>query len=86
MTLRTRLIEAGAEAIADLPYDTLELRNWGQEGVADPYRIVSEAALDAVLAVLTESADEWERAGWEFPALGNIDRLLAVLQGEPDGS
>jgi hypothetical protein len=45
-------------------------------------------ALDAVLAVLSESADEWvDAAGKEtgfYPHGFVIDGLLAVLQGEPD--
>lgn len=41
--------EAVADAIADLPYDTLELRNWGSESVADPYRIVARAAISALI-------------------------------------
>lgn len=80
--LRADLIEAGADAVVGLPYDTLELRNWGEESVADPYRIVSQACLDTFLTTLADRADEWERAGWEFPALGNIERLVAVLRGD----
>jgi hypothetical protein len=44
-----------ADAIADLPYDTLELRNWGEEGIADPYPII---ALAAWLAEHEEDSDE----------------------------
>lgn len=41
------IIDAAADGVADLHYDTLELRNWGDESVADPYRIVARAALIA---------------------------------------
>ena len=38
-------VEAVADALADLPYDTLELRNWGDEPVPYVHVVVARAAL-----------------------------------------
>lgn len=40
-------VEVVADGIADLPFDILELRNWGEEPVADPYIVAARAALVA---------------------------------------
>jgi hypothetical protein len=74
MSLRDRCIEAMMSAERDAGFET------------DP--TASEIALDALLSVLSESADEWvDAAGREtgfYPHGFVIDGLLAVLQGEPD--
>lgn len=42
-------VEKVANAIYDLPYDHLELRDWGEESVADPAKVIAEAVLLALL-------------------------------------
>jgi hypothetical protein len=79
MTLRTRLIEAGTERIHD---------KWhkGKAHVRcsdcpEDVRLI----LDAFLAVLSESADEWNAAAGQFAFEDEwAQTLLAVLQGEPE--
>lgn len=77
--LRRDCIEAGADAMMELPYDTLELRNWGHDSVADPASILSAAAFDAVVSVLSSRADE--APGHSFESWTVAD-LLAVLRGD----
>jgi hypothetical protein len=72
MSLRDRLIEALAVELHDQAPDVIE----------ENYAVAAEFVLDAILAVLSESADEW--ATQDIAVWGDIDNLLAVLQGEPD--
>jgi hypothetical protein len=85
MSLRTRLIEAGSRVLDDLD-EYMPMTDWSQD---------AEAVLDAFLAVLSESADEWAEekanrymttAAWGAATdeEATIQNLLAVLQGEPD--
>jgi len=54
------MVEAAANAVDDLPYDTLELRNWGEESVPDPALVVARAALAVAASVLLASNEENE--------------------------
>lgn len=78
MTLRSDAIEAMANGIYDMPYDTVELRNWGEESVPDAPAVLAAAALDALLDLLTERADASPgAAGFEA---WQVADLLAVLR------
>jgi hypothetical protein len=80
MTLRTRLIEAGAASIyAPYPFDDL-----ADEEKAIAVNVATDI-LDAFLSTLSESADEWNQAAGQYAYEDEwAQTLLAVLQGEPD--
>lgn len=71
-SLRTTLVEAGMEALANTD-PAMEPPEYGIDELA-------EACLDAFLDALADRVDEWRDASWEFPAMSTEKRLIAVLR------